>query len=89
MARLRLVNILLRKEPKRGGSSFGAVATLHLQLQARRPNPPGVPNLLSVAGDLSLPGQSPHSLIENGTARLDNTGLTIDLTTPTSVGSSR
>ena len=63
------------------GRQLGAVATLHLQLQARGPNPPGVPNLLSVAGDLSLPGQSPYSLIENGTARLDNTGLTIDLTT--------
>lgn len=53
---------------------------LHLQLQARGPDGDGGPRELAVAGDVTVPGLRPHTLIERGTAVLDRgAGLTLRL----------
>ena len=66
-------------EGAREGAQKGTSVELHLQVQARSRarNESAVP--LSVAGDISLPGQRAHTLIEAGTAELAKAGLTLRL----------
>jgi predicted acylesterase/phospholipase RssA len=61
------------------GRQTGTELALHLQVEARNLGHGGDLGLLSVAGDVSLPGQRPHTLIEEGTAELSRAGLKLRL----------
>jgi predicted patatin/cPLA2 family phospholipase len=65
--------------PNRGvseGRSRGTAVSVRIQLQSRGPGTAQ----MTVAGDVTLPGQEPHILIEQGTARFfDGGGLWIEV----------
>jgi len=65
-------------EGARVGAHQGTSVALHLQVQARDAGRAGTEKTpLSVTGDVSLPGQRAHTLIEEGTAELSEGGLTL------------
>jgi predicted acylesterase/phospholipase RssA len=65
-------------EGAEAGRQAGSQLALHLQVQARYLADRGL-GPLRLAGDLSLPGGRPHTLIEDGTAEFTRAGLKLRL----------
>jgi predicted acylesterase/phospholipase RssA len=70
----------------RVGVDQGTSVALHLLLQARNGAASESVGPLSVCGDIRLPGQRAHTLIEEGTAELGREGLTLRLGWPSGEG---